>query len=95
MKIRRIVGKSMEPTYHEKQLVVFWPTKKYKSGDIVMATVEGREVIKRISATSTESVYLLGDNAEHSTDSRNYGSVPLKQVYGKAVCTLPFTAKRQ
>jgi SOS-response transcriptional repressor LexA len=95
MKIRRIVGTSMEPTYYEKQLVVFWPAKKYKSGDIVMASVEGREVIKRISATSTDSVYLLGDNAEQSTDSRNHGSVPLIQLYGKAICTLPFTAKQQ
>jgi phage repressor protein C with HTH and peptisase S24 domain len=94
MKIRRIVGMSMEPTYHEGQMVIFKRSKKYKSGDVVMVIVDGREVIKRISATSENSVYLVGDNLVNSTDSRQYGSISTKQVYGKAIYTLPFTVKQ-
>jgi SOS-response transcriptional repressor LexA len=94
MKIRRIVGKSMEPAYTEGQVVVFRRSKKISSGDVVLAIVDGREVIKRIADVTKDTVYLLGDNATHSTDSRHYGFVAKNQLYGKIVLVIPFTAKR-
>ena len=55
-------------------------------------------VVKRVAALPGESVrvgdrtltagsgsiVVLGDNAEHSTDSRHYGPVALSDVYGRA-----------
>jgi mitochondrial inner membrane protease subunit 2 len=42
-------------------------------------------IIKRISAISPDgsSVYVLGDNSDHSTDSRKFGWVPSSLIEGK------------
>lgn len=95
MKIRRIVGTSMEPAFHEGEVVLFMRVNNYSIGDVVMANVEGREIVKRISGMTQDKVYLLGDNQSSSTDSRVFGSIPIKQVAGKAMYKIPFIAKRQ
>lgn len=37
------------------------------------------------------TVYLIGDNAGHSLDSRHFGAVPVDQIVGKMVLRLPVT----
>jgi hypothetical protein len=42
----------------------------------------GRTIVKRVATVSAEGVYVLGDNAGASTDSRHFGVVPLSLVVG-------------
>jgi type IV secretory pathway protease TraF len=60
--------------------IIFAVRKKPHIGHIVLAIVDGREVVKRIAAMSAEGVTLQGDNTLHSTDSRKYGSVSKKHI---------------
>jgi len=66
--------------------------KKPKLNDIVIATVDGREIIKRISKISTAKVFLTGDNESRSTDSNTYGYITIKSVLGVVIFNihLPF-----
>ncbi len=58
-------------------------------GEIVLARVPrvpGEWTIKRVSAVRAGgSVTLLGDNRDHSTDSRAFGDVPAAAVIAVAV----------
>ncbi len=57
-------------------------------GDIVAASGPGRPgraVLKRVVQVGPAGVFLLGDNPEHSTDSRQYGPVPITSVQGRAI----------
>lgn len=82
--IRRVVGESMEPALVAGQIVVAW-RKKPKVGDIVVAKVSGREVIKRVTKSDTKRLYLLGENIAKSTDSREYGWIPIASVRGVVI----------
>ena len=79
--VRRVVGTSMEPALYEGDIVFAWH-KKPKKGDIVIANAQGREVIKRITLFSPTQLYIQGDNASHSTDSRHYGPITASDVTG-------------
>ena len=59
-----------------------------RPGDIVAASdprQPARSVLKRVIEVGREGVVLLGDNPEHSTDSREFGPVPITSVQGKAI----------
>lgn len=83
MYIRRVYGPSMEPYLKEGNVIVLRKhsaKRKVNVGNIVMARIEGKEVIKRISAIDNGQIYLLGDNKTQSTDSRQFGSVDCEQI---------------
>jgi nickel-type superoxide dismutase maturation protease len=80
--VRRVVGDSMAPTLTDRQIVWFHQLRKFSVGQIVVAFIDGREVIKRIAAIENGRVFLVGDNEEHSTDSRHYGSVTDTKIEG-------------
>ncbi len=81
IRIRRIAGTSMLPAIRPGQLVAA-VRKKPQVGDVVLATVDGRDVVKRVGQLSGGRVYLLGDNPTVSTDSRTYGFITAKAVFG-------------
>ena len=83
--LRRVVGDSMNPTLRRKQLVVVSMTRKFQVGDVVVAFMNRREVIKRIMHIKDGRVFLEGDNKAHSTDSRTYGWIPDRHILGKVV----------
>ena len=60
---------------------------RLRVGDVVALRDprDGRVVLKRVAAMDAAGVTVLGDNAEHSTDSRTYGPVPRAAVLGRAV----------
>ena len=74
----------MEPTIVDGQRVTAirrW--RRPRVGDVVVAvdpTDHSRLLVKRVRAVDAERVELGGDNATFSTDSRDYGPVPISQV---------------
>ena len=83
--IRQVQGDSMLPVLHDGQLVVGRATNELKPGDVVIASHNGLEKIKRIERQQGDLIYLLGDNASASTDSRNFGWVQAKTIIAKVV----------
>lgn len=76
----------MSPTLHPGQdvLSINWFVNP-KMGDIVVIKKEGKEMVKRIEKVMGEKVFVVGDNQDESTDSRDFGPVNIDQVIGKVV----------
>ena len=83
--IRRVHGISMDPSLSDGQIVLFLSSRNFKVGDIVIAFVDGREVVKRITKIKGHKVFLEGDNKTSSTDSRKYGWISDVHISGKIV----------
>jgi phage repressor protein C with HTH and peptisase S24 domain len=75
----------MAPSLHAGQLVIGRQTRELQPGDVVIVSHEGLEKIKRIERQQGDLIYLLGDNADASTDSRNFGWVHAKTIIAKVV----------
>lgn len=74
--IRRVEGLSMLPAFSHGKIVLGWRFKRPRVGDVVIARHHRIELIKRVSEMQDGKVFLLGDNAEASTDSRQFGWLP-------------------
>ncbi len=83
--LRRVVGHSMWPALAPDDLVVATGLVKPRIGEVVVANVDGREVIKRVAAISDQGYWLLGDNRPQSSDSRDYGYVPAASILGTVI----------
>lgn len=84
--LRQVAGSSMEPAYKPGQLVIalcWWRT--LRPGDVVIVRHAGREKLKRITCMQADSVWLEGDNSQASTDSRQFGALPLSSVVAKVM----------
>ena len=79
----------MYPTLHPGQDVLSfnWAYlgKKPKVGDIVVIKKDGKELVKRIQSMDGRHMFVMGDNQEKSTDSRDFGAINLDQIVGKVV----------
>jgi nickel-type superoxide dismutase maturation protease len=80
----------MAPRLPSGALVVARPIDRMtplRVGEVVVARRPDRpelEIIKRIQAIDGNgAVYLLGDNASSSTDSRQFGAVPREHVVAR------------
>ncbi len=83
-----VAGLSMAPTLQPGDRLVVWRTTSVRPGDIVAASdprQPERTVLKRVISVYPEGVFLLGDNPGQSTDSRQFGNVPIKSLLGKAL----------
>lgn len=60
-----------------------------RPGQIAIVRHGDLEIIKRITSIKGTRYYLLGDNADESTDSRHYGHVNKKDILGTIVTVLP------
>ena len=86
LEIRRIVGASMLPLFRPESVV--WATGlfgKLRPGDVVIVNHGGLEKIKRVEAVVEDQLFVLGDNAFASTDSRSFGWLDLNTVRAKVV----------
>ena len=81
-----IEGESMEPALAAGDWVLVDLGATAAVGEIVVATRPGRpeiEVIKRVAERNAEGgCFLLGDNPQQSTDSREWGWVGPEAVHG-------------
>ena len=66
----------MEPTFKAGQIVLASGLAKPREGDVVIVQHDGLEKIKRLRRIDNGIVYVVGDNAAASTDSRTFGSLP-------------------
>ncbi|MHB1930899.1 MAG: nickel-type superoxide dismutase maturation protease [Acidimicrobiales bacterium] len=90
--LRRVVveGTSMVPALvpGERLLVVRLPRRwPVRPGQLVAAADPrdpGRLLVKRVAAVDGDGIRLLGDNPEESTDSRTFGAVERRTVWGRA-----------
>jgi nickel-type superoxide dismutase maturation protease len=83
-----VSGLSMAPTLQPGDRLVVWKTRSVSRGDVVAASdprQPERTMLKRVVSVDPEGVFLLGDNPGQSTDSRQFGYVPIMCVLGKAL----------
>lgn len=88
MLIRRVVGVSMLPSYRPGAIVVGIRRLRPRIGSVVVAELDGREIIKRVERVSRRGFYLVGDNANQSTDSRKYGWFAPSLIKGVVIGSL-------
>lgn len=77
---RRVEGLSMAPSYGHGKVVVGWRLGRPKVGDVVIVRHHRLEIIKRVDKIEDDKVFVLGDNPDESTDSRQFGWLPLKAI---------------
>lgn len=90
----RVTGNSMLPLLKPGEEVLIDPNIYQKQrpevGDIVIAqhpTQKNLQIIKRVvTVQENNTCLLLGDNPPASTDSRQFGEVPLSLLQGRVTC---------
>jgi nickel-type superoxide dismutase maturation protease len=94
-----VTGSSMEPTLAVGDLVIvdIWSYRyrEPRTGEIVLVIgplPDDNPLVKRVAAAPAgdsgehgTGLWLLGDNAENSTDSRHFGPVPVDRIRGRIV----------
>ena len=83
-----VEGDSMTPALLGGDRLLLVPPWFVRPGQVVVAAdprCPSRMLCKRVGGLREESVWLIGDNPGSSTDSRNFGPVPLASVRGVAV----------
>jgi len=88
MFVRRITGRSMLPGLPPGALIFVRATSP-QVGDIVIARLGGREVVKRLTKIEG-GYYLVGDNRAESTDSRELGAIQKDAILGVMAFHLSF-----
>ena len=87
----------MLPTLTEGQEILVRPIESsrhpFEAGTIVLMQhpiQSDVQMIKRITSIDDEdAITVLGDNADESTDSRQFGRVRKRHILGVVVCTFP------
>lgn len=92
----RITGDSMRPLLIPGEEVLIDPSAYRhalpKRGDLVVAYHPQRpdlRLIKGVVSVDDQGCFLQGVNSVASTDSRNFGRVPLVCLLGRVVCRFP------
>jgi nickel-type superoxide dismutase maturation protease len=84
--IRRVTGHSMLPVLPPHTLVIATSLLKLtKKNTVVIICHDNKEKIKRLQDVHDGQVYVVGDNALASTDSRQFGWIPIETVIARVV----------
>jgi len=91
-KIFRVEGPSMSPTLNNGDIVLIDAHAEITEGCIILADhpyKQSVKILKRLTGFSESGEMILsGDNTQESTDSRVFGSVPLKNFRGAVTSLL-------
>jgi phage repressor protein C with HTH and peptisase S24 domain len=82
----------MLPTLREGQVVLVFMSRNFHVGDVVVAFMDRREVVKRITKMRDDAVFLEGDNSKESTDSKTHGWLADRHLLGRVI--FPVVKKR-
>ena len=82
----------MEPALTESRLIIASSLIKPRIGRVAIIKHDGMEKVKRIAMYDSGRLYLLGDNAKKSTDSRHFGWVDGNNLLG--IVLWPRTKKK-
>lgn len=82
--IRKFVVRedSMLPTLRPGDMILTNKWAPVSRGNVVVAKRGHRLLLKRVERVRVGGVYLIGDNPEHSQDSRQLGWIPRRDVLG-------------
>ncbi len=84
--VRRVVGSSMLPKLPGDQVVVgIGYFGRLRVGDVVVINHNELEKVKRVSKQQGDKLFVVGDNLEHSTDSRYFGWLTRNDVVAKVI----------
>jgi len=72
----------MMPTLKSGQTVWCHQYRNFKTGQVVVAFVGGREVIKRISKIDGHTIYLSVDDPQHMHKGRYYAKISDSKIEG-------------
>lgn len=87
-----VKGESMFPTIKQNDTVfankLVYLVRNPRVGEVVVlkdprASSKKRYIIKRIQDIKNEAYFVVGDNKDKSTDSRQFGFVKKKDIIGK------------
>ena len=90
LRLYRVAGDSMLPTYKPGELLIGYRWGRPKPGEVVVVH-HPRPIIKRLKSIHGRALWLEGDNAEVSIDSRQFGPVPISNL--EAVIVYPVRSK--
>ncbi len=79
--VRRVQGHSMVPTLPPGTVIFGWRwfTRLHPNRVVVFCRAD-REIVKRIQYIENDSLFVIGDHPETSTDSRQYGTINQETV---------------
>ena len=94
--IIRVEGSSMAPVFRDGDYVLvgkgFIFTSKLKKGDVIAFNqIAYGVMIKKVDRLESESglIHVIGENIEHSIDSRQFGPVHRHDLIGKVIFHIP------
>jgi nickel-type superoxide dismutase maturation protease len=77
-----VAGESMLPTLAPGSLLLATERGRVHPGAVVVVARGELEAVKRVASVEDGHVTVLGDNPDHSTDSRDFGPLPAGAVRG-------------
>ncbi len=91
IRIFRVADRSMEPGLRPGDYIfVNGLSKRVRMNDIVVMRHPSRKIyiVKRVGRIDGRRIYLLGDNARESEDSRKFGALKAGDLIGKLIFKL-------
>jgi len=84
IKIVKVRGESMLPTFAPDDYLILTKARALRSGFVVLVDhPKYGTIVKRVKSVAGDAVTLEGDNLSESTSSEDMGDVPLKHIRGR------------